>query len=446
MTAMTNTCELCGCTGEQLFELEIDGETRLVCADCAADNGFVRCDECGEWVPEDESYETADGDHICQGCYDDSYCSCERCGEIHHLDDLVEVDRFFRFSEWVCQECADAHYYRCEDCGEYVSFDHVAYEHDDVVICDRCSDEWCQCYDCDAIVRRDDAYYDEDDEEYYCNDCADDHRRSRNLHDYGYKPYPEIHRLPDEDKYTALTFGVELEVDDGDDHNALCDDLADLDAPIYMKHDGSLGDEGVEIVTHPCTLAYHESQLGWDSIADTCLDHDYRSHDTDTCGLHIHVGRAQMGTTEQERDRAAGNMALLVNAVWDELARFTRRTSSKLDRWAKRNTLPADVREDGLYSDEELTELALESNRESSYSRTRYRAVNLLPDSTVELRIFRGTLKASTLLASIQLVSNLTKYAMTHTPTECLHAAWADVIGIDEHEELRSYCISRDLC
>ena len=61
---MNRTCELCGCTGEELFELEIDGEIKTVCRDCAEQAGFVQCADCEEWVPEDEIYYTHDGDPI----------------------------------------------------------------------------------------------------------------------------------------------------------------------------------------------------------------------------------------------------------------------------------------------------------------------------------------------------------------------------------------------
>ena len=41
------------------------------------------CADCGEKIAEgDEFYETADGRIICERCYEDSYFTCEDCGEI----------------------------------------------------------------------------------------------------------------------------------------------------------------------------------------------------------------------------------------------------------------------------------------------------------------------------------------------------------------------------
>lgn len=442
MNENMNVCSECGCTDEELFELYIDGEFRRVCADCAKDLGFVQCDDCGNWVPEDEALTTADGDTICESCYESDYFTCENCGEIHHVDDMVVVNRDTRREEYVCEDCADQRYYRCDECGEYFDSDFVHTDSDDNCICDSCWDrgDWVYCDDCGRIIRCEDANWNEDDEVYYCDDCWSEHEH-RSFHDYGYKPTPEFqYRSGEAGKQDSiLTFGVELEVDCGDDHNDLADDLVQLNQPIYMKHDGSLGSEGVEIVTHPCSLAYHQYELRWAEISRTCRSHDYKSHDAETCGLHIHIGRKQMGSSTEERLRTAGNLVLLVDSIWSQLVTFTRRTDCQLSRWSDR---PCTYIIPGVeYTDDELTNMAL-----ATRNRGRYQTVNLTNSSTVELRCFRGTLKRDTIIASLQLASNMTRYAMTHTPTECRNATWADVVGVEQFKELDQYNRSRGLC
>lgn len=442
MNENMNICTECGCTGEELFELNIDGEDRMVCADCAKSLGFVQCDDCGEWVPEDESLITADGDTICERCYEDGYFTCEDCGEIVHMDDAVRVNPDTRDESWVCESCAERRYYRCDDCGEYFSEEHIHEDDQGTVICDDCWErhDYMACEDCGRILRCEDANWSEDDEAYYCDDCWSEHE-NRSFHEYGYKPTPKFqYRSGEAGKQDSiLTFGVELEVDCGDDHNDLADDLVQLDQPIYMKHDGSLGSEGVEIVTHPCSLAYHQYELRWAEISRTCRSHDYKSHDAETCGLHIHIGRKQMGSSTEERLRTAGNLVLLVDSIWSQLVTFTRRTDSQLSRWSER---PCTYILHGVeYTDDELTSMAL-----ATRSRGRYQTVNLTNSSTVELRCFRGTLKRDTIIASIQLASNMTRYAMTHTPTECRNATWADVVGVEQFKELDQYNRSHGLC
>ena len=442
MNENMNVCTECGCTGEELFELNINGEDRLVCADCAKSLGFVQCDDCGEWVPEDEALTTADGDTICESCYESDYFTCENCGEIHHVDDMVVVNRDTRREEYVCEDCADRQYYRCDDCGQYFTDSYIHEDDQGTVICDDCWDshDYTACDDCGRIIRCEDANWNEDDEVYYCDDCWSEHEH-RSFHDYGYKPAPEFqYRSGEAGKQDSiLTFGVELEVDCGDDHNDLADDLVQLNQPIYMKHDGSLGSEGVEIVTHPCSLAYHQYELRWAEISRTCRSHDYKSHDAETCGLHIHIGREQMGSSTEERLRTAGNLVLLVDSIWSQLVTFTRRTDSQLSRWSERPC--TDIIPGVEYTDDELTNMALATGY-----RGRYQTVNLTNSSTVELRCFRGTLKRDTIIASIQLASNMTRYAMTHTPTECRNATWADVVGVEQFKELDQYNRSRGLC
>ena len=64
---------------------------------------------------------------------------------------------------------------------------------------------------------------------------------------------------------------------------------------MYIKHDGSI-DEGFEIVTHPMSLDYHKNNMPWERIFEKALAMDYRSHQTSTCGLHIHVDRMALGS------------------------------------------------------------------------------------------------------------------------------------------------------
>lgn len=442
MNENMNVCTECGCTKEELFELSINGEDRLVCADCAESLGFVRCSDCGEWVPEDDALTTADGDTICAACFEAEYFTCDDCGEIFHMDDAVRVNPDTWREAYVCQRCADDDYYRCDDCGQYFTDSYIHEDDQGTVICDDCWDrhDYTACDDCGRIIRCEDANWSEDDEVYYCDDCWSEHEH-RSFHDYGYKPTPEFQYRSGEAGKTSslLTFGVELEVDCGDDHNDLADDLVQLNQPIYMKHDGSLGSEGVEIVTHPCSLAYHQYELRWAEISRTCRSHDYKSHDAETCGLHIHIGRKQMGSSVEERLRTAGNLVLLVDSVWNQLVTFTRRTDYQLSRWSERpctNIIPGVE-----YTDSELTNMAL-----ATRGRGRYQTVNLTNSTTVELRCFRGTLKRDTIIASIQLASNMTRYAMTHTPTECRNATWADVVGVEQFKELDQYNRSRGLC
>ena len=411
-----NICANCGCIDEDLITLIIDGEERTVCADCAHDLGYEQCDDCGEWVL---------------------------------AEDLTPVDESIRWrrTRYVCNDCLDD-YTRCDDCNDYFSDNCMETDDTGTALCERCfEDTYTRCDDCGRIIHYDDTYYANDDDGPYCEYCVDEHRRGRNLHDYGYKPEPdfkfrksELDKLaklrdryvsPYEAQKSELTFGVELEVDKGDDADELCDELTELDQPIYMKHDGSLGCEGVEIVTHPCSLAYHQYELRWAEIARLCKSHDYKSHDAGTCGLHIHVGLAALADTAYDRRTVEAKLILLAGRFQQQLTKFSRRESYQLEHWA--SFAHVDVFDD--MDDAELRSAAIRSS-----DHTRYMAVNILPSATVEFRLFRGTLKRETLIASIQLVNNLVKYALSHTIRECaFEACWLDVINLEQFKELSTY-------
>jgi len=260
------------------------------------------------------------------------------------------------------------------------------------------------------------------------------------IHNYSYKPCPIFKTSHDEFENTSdvkeLLFGVELEIDKGEDAGQCSDDLVEVSDDIYCKHDGSLDCEGIEIVTHPCTLDYHLNCLDWPGIIKVAKDYGYKSHEARTCGLHVHVGRFQMGMFEKDRDETAGKIVLLVSRHWPEMVTFSRRRESQLNDWAARNF------DDDGYG---LVKESVISNALETVNRGRYQAVNLCNSSTVEFRLFNGTLALDTLKATLQLVSNIVKYAMTHDVDEVLASQWQDIIDIDHYDELTFYLNEKGL-
>lgn len=92
-------CPICG--------NPLDIEKASCCAHCA---GFVQC---GEWCDSGEMIEVA-GDHlVCQSCIENSYMYCERCGEYHYNEDMIEVcinyhspiKGYREESQYFCSDC-----------------------------------------------------------------------------------------------------------------------------------------------------------------------------------------------------------------------------------------------------------------------------------------------------------------------------------------------------
>lgn len=274
------------------------------------------------------------------------------------------------------------------------------------------------------------------------------------IHNYSYKPEPEIGYKNDRESREHLTFGVELECEPRNDGGNVRMDAYELSDRIdeipggrtYCKSDGSLSN-GVEIVSHPGTLAHHMYVMHWRQIQRTCEKAGFRSHDAANSGLHVHVGRAQLGSTDAERDDVTRKVQVLFALYTAELTRFSRRRRSCLEQWAPIDRLgvtPDDIRH--VSSGAQLASWA--HARVPAYRSNhndRYTAVNVTNSATVEIRIFRGTLKRDTLIAAIQLVSNVFEYAMAHDWADIPASTWADVAAYKPHAELVNYMIARGL-
>ena len=72
----------------------------------------------------------------------------------------------------------------------------------------------------------------------------------------------------------------------------------------------------------------------------------------------------------------------------------------------------------------------------------RYTCVNLTNTDTIEFRIFRGTLKCNTLIATLQLVEKLCNVAVSLSEERLQALSWSDImLGIDpqRYPELVQY-------
>lgn len=423
------TCACCGAVVKIADCIE-DYCGDLICPDCL-EGKYIQCADCGEWVPADCTIVVYNGDVVCEDCADDYTC-CDDCHEYYPDDTLICVDHDTHGERWVCEDCLDntTEYVQCSDCGMYYTPNHISHSDACLDICDNCADDWCTCASCGGVLRRDEAVYDEEDCEYYCSDCAPD--RS-SVHEYGYKPDPIFGTTSDDDgrsyyRGEALTFGVELECDDGESVSDAVSDIAGVTDRAYCKHDGSLL-EGYEIVTHPGTLAWHRERFPWAEVCYASRSNGFHSHDTNTCGLHVHVGRDQLGASSAQ---TAAKMALIMARLKDWFICFSRRGGES--RWAAYLapfTLPTD--------DEE----ALSAVYQRLRSNGRYLAANVQPGNTVEIRIFRGSLVPETVLAAIEIVSNLALYARGHSLEDCLAVTWDELVSYETYPELEAYCAKR---
>ena len=75
----------------------------------------------------------------------------------------------------------------------------------------------------------------------------------------------------------------------------------------------------------------------------------------------------------------------------------------------------------------------------SCKSNGRYQAINLENASTVEFRIFKGTLNLNTFLAAIQFVIVISDYAKKSKLSDIPCTSWKDIFMSSNYKELNEY-------
>ena len=347
---------------------------------------------------------------------------CEHCGQQYGAEDHILIS-----GRHICRQCADEITVVCDCCGAAVfTEDSVTDGHR--TLCNYCYENYFyRCTRCDRIIREGDAFFDDEDNP-YCESCYGRVESSSAIRDYYYRPDPVFHGAG------IRYFGVELEIDGNGEnrkHARQLLDIANADAEnLYIKHDGSL-DEGMELVTHPMTLDYHLNVMPWVEVLAKAVSLGYNSHRTTTCGLHVHISREAFGDTLLKQELAIARLLYFVEKFWPELLRFSRRTERQINRWAARYGMKLSPQE------------VMDSAKDSRMGR--YTAVNLTNDETIEIRIFRGTLKLNTLLATLQMVNAICDVALSLSDEDLQALSWHDFLNRIHEPELIQYLKERNL-
>lgn len=318
-------------------------------------------------------------------------------------DDLLEKYRkIFALPKLVCTNCGEE-FLR----GELYPFSGELF-------CPDCLEaKTVLCSHCGERIWRDDNAGDESTP--LCQDCYD--RHYTNCHSCG-----DIIRIS-QTYYACESDGNAVEVMSIANGNGL--------ENLYCKHDGSL-DDGFEMVTHPMTLAYHQAEMPWAAILQKAVQMGYTSHQAGTCGLHVHVNRNAFGETEAQQDAVIARILYFFEKNWEELLKFSRRTQYQLDQWAAR------------YGYKDQPKELLDHAKKSAHA-GRYTSVNLTNKNTIEFRIFRGTLKYNTLIATLQLLDRICDVALFMSDEELKAMSWTTFVSGCTQPELVQYLKERRL-
>lgn len=371
------------------------------------------CPECHSQHDEDDVhywydvYRSDHGEPICGDCYETNWFECENCQDIYHTDEA-------QYTNWgnVCDECLSSIFIYCEGCSEH--------QHQD---------------DCG------------DDENYeYCNSCFEEHVPATvGIHDYGYTPHLRFYKDRNKDAKTNLIYlGVELEIEAPElsAREILGQQLAEHhDAKsgepfFYGTYDASL-DCGVELTSQPATLNYHRSKARWDFWLADLRRKGWKSHDTTTCGLHIHLNKgteaASWGNDAHRQSKTIGEaltakIAYFVHSQDELLQKLGRRPSVNYARYDKSKKL---------------------SKRLVSDCRETGEAISIR-GRTLEFRFPKGTLKTETFYATLELIEAITLFCGIWSTGKLINTSrtrqrFLEFINVDKAQyiNLRKFCIDR---
>jgi hypothetical protein len=370
-------------------------EDGLVCESCYEDYG--QCHNCSDIFKTDDMSSDSDGYMYCKSCYDD-LDRCDNCDDIGRDLSLTRVNTRDGEQCW-CEGCNDDTFY-CERCNEYYSDYYCRYEvRRHGTVCDGCREDigTFECTECNDEWPMEYRVNGEDDsDDWMCTSC--DERGGSHIHSYSYRPRAVFKKADNEHVKDVgqLYFGIELEVERNGSNTSKSDmaKLIENDA-YYLKNDGSLSD-GFEIVTHPMTFSFiqQNKSIMFSKMLSLLSSNGYRSYDSDTCGMHIHLSKRAFGTWQLYRF-----IKFFVDNK-DFVTSISQRKSEQLNKWA-------------TIEEENDNSIIYKAKKKDGNSK-RYVAINLQNDKTIELRIFRGTLNHMSFMKNIEFA-----YALFNFTRDC---------------------------
>jgi hypothetical protein len=302
-----------------------------------------------------------------------------RSGHHNPLDEM--------FNEWFSNA---PEVFICDDCDhlELTDDGHWAYD-GDRHICDCCtSDNYTWSDHQDTYISNEDWEEEQErlEEEEQDDSVIGDYHSSKR----------RLERIPSsfDQRKTPVLMGLELEMEvrsgDREDHAvALLDAVGVHKGYRYacLEHDGSLNN-GFEMVTGWTGLDVHAEQLQ----RFTTPIRGLKSHDTSTCGLHVHICKRGMTLFH------AVKMVLFINDSGNQrlIRTLARRDSSRYSQVKNKKASYDWIKNAKQYQDGGKDRVLQMLNND------RYEALNFQNSKTIEFRIFKGTLRYETIMACLE--------------------------------------------
>lgn len=334
-------------------------------------------------------------DAVCESCTEDFVSSCVSCNTIAINYNLLGYDQSVRFRR---NGIRSLEFYTSGDTEELLCVDCII-----------------TCPGCDTIYQYEDS----------TDGCCEPELPSC-VNNYSYTPvyrfFNTFHGESDSTyraKEDVLYMGIELEVAKMRQVAQQFSDELNTEESIflYMKEDGSIGYDGVELVTMPATLDAFRKIFPFDCL-DRARGRGARSYAYESCGFHIHVSRSAFTATHMWKFiKFQLNNPILCQQV-------AQRMDSSYATWH--------------YERDEVTSLPDYVKGKRSNGR-RYLAINFQNRATVELRYFKGNILKGAILKNVEFVQSLYDYTkllnvrnvMAGGLTEANYMEWLKDVATD---------------
>jgi hypothetical protein len=376
----TEKCSLCNNDFYQQDLIAVDNLNIKVCKNCMNEN-LIKCDNCGTtvYIDDAEFYGTIG---FCAECFKQKYFRCFRCTEVFIVREMrVDPNNYTRR---FCEDCFMELFTTCDLCGIPVLIETTTIQRNGDAICPECYNRYyARCTWCGETIQTRHSLVVGYRDGRICQSC---HEKIENatIKPYFYKRDVKFYGNPKDN----IHYGFEIEAENyGMNIN---EDIADLinNDLFYCKGDGSLNN-GFEVVSQPMSFEYINGigRKKINSMLKKLRSNRMRSSMTNTCGMHVHISK-----------KPISNLSLYkILKLFYENENFIFKVS--------RRNMESFQDFSSLSDDQSLTEKAL-----SKRSYDRYIAVNLMNENTIEIRIFKGTLKQSSFYANLEFCHAMIKY------------------------------------
>lgn len=380
----------------------------------------VYCVHCGtEYI-----YSDGANLHLCDHCYENikTCCHCgtyvtfdedilESCVSSNNVGYHIGEAKYRRRSnreQIFCKDCTNDGqiFIKCDCCGEYVYYRETGYGKSTssgrkLRYCMNCINDGAVllCNNCNSYVLKQEMITEGVNGHPRCIKChvkISSSKKKAEIHSHTYKP-----RLifASTTPVIEAPYGIEIEVDDGRHSDELMEYLEELKEMLKLKSDGSLNN-GFEIVTCPASLDFHRTVIPYEEMFQRLNNDGFTSQDNSTCGIHIHMGRTGFGTSARSQNPAIGRFIWVMEAFKEKFKIFSRRREYRYCQFYGYSSMT---------TPKQMLIQARSENRNS-----RYKSVNLQNAGTIEVRIFKGSLKRRNVLASLELCDYIRKYVTTN--------------------------------